>query len=87
VYVWDFNECVCIYGLCIWWVDVCVCVCNVWVCVCVGFGMWECVFLRVLKCVGVCMSGFCNVWLWLCEVVINVLVFVGVGVINVWLCV
>ena len=44
-------------------------------------------YLRVLKCVGVCMSGFCNVWVWLCEVVINVLVCVGVGVINVWVCV
>ena len=44
--------------------------CNVWVCVCVGVCMcWfckVCVYLWVLKCVGVHMRGFCNVWVCLC---------------------
>ena len=40
--------------------------CNVWVCVIVGFVMCGCVYLRVLKCVGVCNCGFCKVWVCVC---------------------
>ena len=35
--------------------------CDVWVCLSVGFVMCECVYVWVLKCVGVCMCGFCDV--------------------------
>ena len=31
--------------------------CNVWVCVCMGFVIFGCVYVSVLKCVGVCMCG------------------------------
>ena len=27
-----------------------------------GFVMFGCVYMWILKCVGVCMYGFCNVW-------------------------
>jgi len=39
-------------------------VCNVWVCV--GFVMCVCVYVWVLKRVGVCMCGVCNVWVCVC---------------------
>jgi hypothetical protein len=31
-----------------------------------GFVMCVCVYVWILKCVGVCMCGFCNVWLCVC---------------------
>ena len=49
--------------------------CNAWVCVNVGFIMCGCVYVWVLKFVGVCMCVFCNGRLCMC------------GFCNVWVCV
>ena len=38
----------------------------VWVCVYVGSVMCWCVYVLVLKCVGVCMCGICNLWVCVC---------------------
>ena len=40
--------------------------CKVWVCVCVASVKCGCVYVWVLKCVGVSLCEFCNVWLCVC---------------------